>query len=475
MTHLQKVVELAPDFLDAWQNLGVCYFEQKNFSKAAECFEIVVSTDPDRSGCFASLGEIYFQLGANYLERGLACLETALVGQPGNIELINLKGLMCHELERYDQAEKAYREGLAIEPRNSILLSNLGNMYLAMAQPEKAVMHFNLALQIEPGNASILFNRAMSRLLMGDYKRGWEDYEARFQKQEPVVTFHQHLPRWHGEPLDGKTLLVWSEQVYGDTIQFARFLLLLKKFGGTILFECLDATVAPLFKGIGGFDQMILRGQPAPEANYQVPLASLPGILEITDETIPYKDRYLYADSEKREQWLTLISKIAGPEKPKIGIVWGGRKPRLNANRSLSLHLLAPLFDLPDVQWFSLQMGEDRQQVTEFRAHLVDLGEGIKDFGDTAAIMGSMDLIISIDTAVAHLAGALGVPAWVLLKSSPDWRWQLERSDSPWYRSVRLFRQQRPGAWNRVVEDLLVALPSFLDGLKKSAKVTSSQ
>jgi hypothetical protein len=309
--------------------------------------------------------------------------------------------------------------------------------------------------------------------MMGDYKRGWEDYEARFQKQEPVVAFHQHLPRWAGEPLDGKTLLVWSEQVYGDTLQFARFMLLLKKYGGHILFECLDSTVAPLFKGFDGFDQMFLRGEPAPIANYQVPLASLPGILGVTDETVPCKDRYLQADSEKKRQWSALISKVTGPVKSKVGIVWGGRKPRLNANRSLSLDFMAPLFDLPDLQWFSLQMGADRQQIAEFRTHLVDLGEGIKDFGDTAAIMESMDLIISIDTAVAHLAGALGVPVWVLLKSSPDWRWQIERSDSPWYSSARLFRQQLPGGWGTVVNEVKTALPTFVDALKKNAKVFS--
>jgi len=454
---LQQIVESEPDSVDAWQNLGVCMYEEKNFARAAECFEQVIALDPNRSGSYASLGEIYYQLGTN-LERGIECLDRALEKQPGLVELLNLKGLMYHELEQFELAGECYREGLELEPRNSFILSNIGNMYLAMAMPEKAILYFNLALEIEPGNASIIFNRAMARLQGGDYLRGWEDYELRFQKKEPVVIPALDIPVWNGEPITGKTLLVRSEQVYGDSIQFIRYLPLLRRFNVSVVFECLDTNIRPLFENAAGIDLLVVRGESYPAPLFQVPLASLPRILGTTCDTIPFSEGYLVPDPIRRREWSDKLNMLCSSSSKKVGIVWGGRKPRLNSNRSLQLSSLAPLFTLSNITWFSLQTGDDRSQLAENNFSIIDLGASLRNFADSAALIAELDLVITIDTAIAHLVGALGVPVWVMLKSSPDWRWMLDRDDSPWYDSARLFRQPEPGDWESVIAAIKLAL-----------------
>lgn len=464
--NLQQIVSEDPTFVDAWQNLGACMYEGKDYARATECFEQVVARAPERSGGYASLGETYFQTGAD-LERGIACLEKALEKQPGLVELLNLKGLMHHELEQFDKAHENYQEGLRIDPANSIIISNIGNMYLAMAMPEKAVMYFNLALEIEPESSSIRFNRAMARLLLGDYTRGWSDYEHRFNKQDPVTLPPLDLPRWDGEQLHGKILLVRSEQVYGDTIQFIRFLPLLKEYGGTVVFECLDINIKPVIENFPGMDRMVIRGESLPVADRQIPLASLPHIFNTQVDSLPFPDGYLKADPLKQQIWGNKLASHARG-RLKVGIVWGGRKPRGNANRSLQLSALNKIFTVPDIAWFSLQTGDDRKQLAETNHDILDLCPEIRDFGDTAAIITKLDLIITIDTAIAHLAGALGAPTWVMLKFSPDWRWLLERHDSPWYASAQLFRQTAPGNWLSIESSLLAALENLIVTRKNS-------
>lgn len=466
---LNQLVASRPDYVNAWQNLGVNYFEIRDFPQAASCFERVVELEPDRSGCYASLGEIYHQWG-EHLQRGIECLRIALEQQPGVVDLLNLKGLLHHELNQFPEAEQCYQEGLAKEPDNTILLNNIGNLFLAQARPEKAEYYLNLALRVEPENRAIRFNRAVARLLRGDYQRGLDDYEARFDKLEPVIKRHTELPVWQGENLDGKTLLVWAEQVYGDTIQFARYLPLLSKKNGVILFECLDVALAPLFIRLAGINQLIVRGQQLPKVDFQIPLASLPRVLGTMLDSIPCADRYLWPDQERLANWSDKINRIAGDSKMKVGLVWGGRKPRLNAGRSMTFQQLEPLVKLEQICWFSLQTGDDKEQLQGTDVQIVDLSDEMHDFADTAAIMASLDLVVSIDTASAHLAGALGVPVWVMLKSYPDWRWLLERQDSPWYTSARIFRQQKPDEWGPVVLQIEKELKSLLDESKKTVK-----
>jgi hypothetical protein len=263
------------------------------------------------------------------------------------------------------------------------------------------------------------------------------------------------IPRWNGEELHGKTIIVRMEQGYGDCIQCLRFLPTLSETGARIIIECMDDRIKPLITHIECVDSLYMRGETPPVADFHIPLFSLPRIFGTNLTNIPYPEGYITPVRAFYAFWKGRIERKAVAGTVKVGLVWGGRKTRLNANRSLLLEDLSPLFVLPGISWYSLQVGEDAQQLQRYIDVVEDLGEGCITFADTAAAIANLDLVITIDTSVAHLCGALGTPAWVLLKSSPDWRWLLDRSDSPWYRSLTLFRQAAHGEWKNVVHEVV--------------------
>lgn len=455
--NLQAIVDITPDFAEAWQNLATCYYDTGKLSDAASCLERVIVLEPDRVSCYVELGDIYYKIGVE-LEKAVECFNLFLTQMPDAAAVLNSKGLVLHEMGDYYGAEASYRLALDLEPRNALIMNNLGVTLLALALPDMAIKYFDLALKITPDNGSVIFNRGMARLLTGDFPRGWQDYERRFDTLEAAYISSLSLPHWSGEALEGRTLIVRSEQAYGDNIQFARYLPLLAIYGGKVVFECMDTRIKPLFLGLPGIDSLMVRGEPFPPADFQVPLASLPRLFNTDLASVPSPAGYLHTCDKYREMWATLIDSEDDGANLKVGIVWGGRKPRLNSNRSLSLSDLEPLFSVQGIKWYSLQMGEDTVQLDKYRNVLIDMGAHIISFADTAAIIDNLNLIITIDTAMAHLAGALGVPAWVLLKYSPDWRWLLERNNSPWYDSLRLFRQKTPGDWSTVVSAVAVEL-----------------
>lgn len=453
---LEQVVVQAPGFTAAWKNLAAIYNDQKEYLAAINCLNHVLQAEPDNAGCLSDLAYLHSKTGNNP-RLGLQYAERALKAKPEDATLLNSYGRLLYELDRFQESIDVFMKGLAIKPQEPYLLGNLGNSCLALKEPEKAVYYYNLALQQQPGETTLLTNRGFARLMQGDYQRGWQDYEARFNKEEKVKAFNQDLPRWRGEEISGKTLLVWAEQVYGDTIQFARFIPYIKTIAGSgvkLVFESLDYNQTPLFKNFNGIDQVYTRGEPRPAADYQVPLLSLAGIVMADSNTIPTPEGYLKADPDRKEHWCQLLNSLGRGDKPKIGLVWGGRKPRLNANRSMELQHLLPLFDAVDANWFSLQLGDDRQQLQQCDNPVIDLADYLTNFGEAAAAVSNLDLLISIDTATAHLAGALGVPVWVMLKLSADWRWLRNRSDNPWYSSARLFRQKDAGDWQPVVAEV---------------------
>jgi len=308
-------------------------------------------------------------------------------------------------------------------------------------------------------------------LLLGDYEHGWKSFEARFSKQPPVPQRHATLPRWQGEPLDGKRLLVHAEQGYGDTIQFLRFVPLLAQMGANIILEVQDESLLSLARSLDCNCTVVTRGGHVPEAYLQIPLMSAPGVLKTTLKTIPDNVPYLFADPERRSYWQLTIGPRQGL---RVGLCWKGRNEHVNDRfRSCPLSVLAPLFQLPGIKWFSLQFGPGKDQLaaSEGCFPLIDLTGAITDFHDTAALMAELDLIISVDTAVAHLAGASGRPVWLLLPFAPDWRWGVAGDSTPWYPSMHLFRQSAPEhSWNGVVEQLVCALRE-LPGRSADAKI----
>jgi len=297
-------------------------------------------------------------------------------------------------------------------------------------------------------------------LLRGRWSEGWRDYEWRFQCNNRLQIYPHQLqgPRWQGEPFNGQTLLVHGEQGLGDALQFVRFLPWVKRLGGRVLFET-HKSLLSLFKKAAGIDALLeLSPQRPPAQHYdlQIPLCSLPGLLNMTPDSLQYTRPYLSASEDKVKQWRTRLP-LKGMN---VGLVWSGSNTY--PERSCRLRDLARLGQVKGINWISLQKGLGADQMNEPKMpaglKLSNWGIEFEDFSDTAAAIANLDLIISIDTSVAHLAGALGKPTWLLLPYIPDWRWLLRRSDTTWYPSMRLFRQKQSGDWRSVVQEVCAIL-----------------
>ena len=453
--NLQAVVAENPEFHQAWQNLASIYFDEGNLDDAACCLEHVISISPETILAWAELGDIYHRMG-DADERALTCFDRVIANKPDFSSAYNSKGLILHEQGNYTGAENCYRAALILEPEDPFFMSNIGLALLAQANPVDAILWFNSSLEQEPLSPTTRFNRGMTLLLTGDFERGWPDYECRFEKIDPVYLSPLALPHWSGESLHDKGIIVRMEQGYGDCIQCLRFLPQLHEMGARIIVECMDDRIKPLFlQREGVISTLYLRGETPPNADFQIPLFSIPHILGINLSNIPFSGGYIESDKRFFDLWKSRIERTAIAGTMKVGLVWGGRKSRLNGNRSLLFEDLSPLFSLSGISWYSLQVGEDAEQAQQSSDIRADLGQHCITFADTAAAIANLDLVITIDTSVAHLCGALGAPAWVLLKSSPDWRWLLERSDSPWYSSLTLFRQTISGEWGDVVAEVV--------------------
>lgn len=442
--HLETVIAEKPEFVAAWQNLALCCFDVGNLQRAAECLEKVLVLDPACEKSRTDLGNILIELGC--YQDAITRFDEILAAAPDNAGILNSKGMALQELDDLASAELCYRRILENDPDNTLALNNLGTVLRSKSLPLQAIDCFEQALNVVPGDGQLMFNRSLARLALGDFQAGWQDYENRFSRAEPVKLNHSDLPRWDGSPLNGRCLLVQSEQGYGDTLLFARYLPLLNCFGGPVLFEVQDPSVKSAVACIDPSVTVIARGEKLPiAADCQVPLLSLPLLFKTDFTTIPFPNGYLVPDIARYKSWEQYLGLPDG--RLKVGLVWGGRKPRLNANRSLRLQDMLPILQIEGLRFISLQVGDDAEQLIEFSGLVEDVMHRVTCFADTAALVTTLDLVISIDTAVAHLAGALGVNTWVLLKYAPDWRWFLDREDSPWYASMKLFRQQKTGHW----------------------------
>jgi hypothetical protein len=342
--------------------------------------------------------------------------------------------------------------------------NNLGTVLKEQGNLEEAIACFERALQIEPDCAAAHWNRALIDLLTGDFARGWREYAWRWQTTQQVRRpFPQ--PEWDGQPLAEKTLLLHAEQGLGDTIQCIRYAPWVKQRAARVIVEC-QRPLFRLLSGFPGIDQLVAQGDALPQFDVQLPLLSLPGIHGTNGENVPARNPYLFAAAELVQRWRQRLSALEGV---KIGISWQGN-PKYASDRYRSIPLIqfAALAEIPGVCWISLQKGLGAEQLGaagdcfRVRDFAAELDEASGPFMDTAAIMRNLDLVITSDTVNAHLAGALGVPVWVALPFVPDWRWLLNRSDTPWYPTMRLFRQGKAGDWPGVFADLQAALRARL-------------
>jgi Flp pilus assembly protein TadD len=454
----QEALRIRADFPEAHNNLGVTFKDRGNMAEAEESLRHALALNPDFVEAHNNLGTILESAGK--LEEAAACYHQALRCKPDFAEAHNNLGVVLNKQSKYAEAMAHYQRALQLKPDYSDAHHNVGTLLVDQGKLPEGLASYERALQLNPEDAEAHLGRAQAWLQLGDFERGFPEFEWRWRRSVfPPRPFSQ--PLWDGSSLAGCTILLHAEQGLGDTLQFIRYAPLVKQRGGWVIVECQDV-LAPLLATCPGIDQVIVRGSPLPYFHTHAPLVSLPRILKTTLDTIPADVPYLWADPQMTEHWRQVMGASGSF---KVGIAWQGNPGHTNdRNRSVSLARFEPLARLDGVRLFSLQKGPGTEQLAEVKEHLSiqDLGSQIQTFQDTAAALENLDLVITIDSAVAHCAGALGLPVWVLVPFAADWRWLMHGEDNPWYPSVRLFRQPAPGDWDSVIARTVQELSKYL-------------
>jgi tetratricopeptide (TPR) repeat protein len=460
---IRRALQLKPDFVDALNNLGLALKQLGKLDDAAESFRGVIRLKPDHAEAYNSLGTIMQEPG-NLLVAA-ANFRQAIHFKPDFPAAHSNLGNALDELGHADEALDCYRQALLLKPDFVPAYNGMGMALESQGKLEEALASFQHALRLQPGYADAHLNQGIVRLLLGQWDKGWPDYEWRWRDRKSAPPARAQ-PLWDGSPLGGRTILLWAEQGLGDTFQFIRYAPLVKERGGQVVVECQPPLLRILAR-CPGIDRLVAQGSSAAGAmDVHAPLLSLPGILGTTSSTVPAMVPYIHADDRLIEHWRGELAQFPGF---KIGIGWQGSPGyRKDRERSIPLAKFAPLARLPGVQLFSLQKGPGREQLHSLtdRIPVIDLADRLDEtagpFMDSAAVLKNLDLLITSDTAIAHLAGALGVPVWVALPFMPDWRWLLQRGDCPWYPTARLFRQNERGNWPPVFERIVAALRQLL-------------
>ena len=368
-------------------------------------------------------------------------------------ELLIAHGNQAREQHNPEQALAFYAQALVQDRHHAGAFNNYGNVLREAGDPLGGIPFLQRSIQLDPSNVTARFNLAVAQLLSGDYKNGWQSYEVRWHYEHLANTLPKYeQPRWVGQELTGKTILVLQEQGLGDTIQFSRFLSNLVALGARVVLQTND-NLAPLFEFSGLAHQIVLDPQLPEQFDYWTPIMSIPGILGVTLENLPLPLHYLGNDPSRVKSWQTIL----GPKTQlRIGFCWSGRPDSwINQHKAMPFETMCALIQKnPNYEWINLQVECNDEQSKILSALGVKLFPGmINNFADTAALMYHCDVVLGVDTAVSHLAGALGRPVWVMLNNyGLDWRWLLDRDSSPWYSSARLFRQPTIGDWQSVTD-----------------------
>jgi tetratricopeptide (TPR) repeat protein len=491
VTHIQRALELRPNYPEALNNLGLALLELGRLDEAINALQRAVQMCPnygnahhnlalrDRGYLDGAIGsyrealrlmpgrfETLLALGgalreAKQLHEAIAVLQEALRIQANSAEAHDAMGNVLADLDQNNGAEAEFRESIRLRPELPDAHNNCGNLLSRLGRHREALDAYEKAVRLRPDYAEAHSNRSFVRLLLGDFAGGWSDYEWRWKCKKTAKLPFSDLPMWDGSNLQGGAILLQEEQGLGDTLQFIRYAPLVKTRGGTVILHC-QVGLMPLLAACPGIDRLADRSAPPPPAHVRAPLMSLPGILQTDLESIPGGVPYLSAHPQLIESWRDAMGRIPGY---RVGIAWQGNPQHPGDRfRSIPLGRFAKLAEVEGISLISLQQGYGAEQIRQlehpFPLTVLD-SEAHSTAGilmDTAAIMFNLDLVITVDTAIAHLAGALGLEAWVPLSTAPDWRWLLGRDDSPWYPTIRLFRQQQLGDWNAVFVRLVEAL-----------------
>lgn len=433
-------------------NRAATLHREGKLAEAIEAYGKSLLLNPKQPDVYNNMGVALRSLGK--LEAAVACYRRSLVLKPNNSGVYSNMGNALRELGRLEVAMASHQQAVRLAPRSTEAYYNLGLVLRDLGQTDAALSCLDKALALNENHVDCQWDRALTLLEMGRLEEGFEAYESRWKlERSPPRTFDK--PRWDGAELKGKTVLVHHEQGFGDMIQFARYLPMIKARGGQVVVEA-QPELARLIGSVDGVSKVFNRGQTPPKFDFYIPMMSLPHIFGTGLDTIPADVPYVGPLDPGAVQLPTSLGRIK-----RVGISWAGRPTHRNdANRSSGFRHFIEILGLPGLSVYSLQKGGAVADLKEYgcEALVTDLGERLRDFSDTAAVVAQLDLVITVDTALAHLAGAMGKPVWVAVPYSPDWRWMRGTDTSPWYPSMRLFRQKRHGAWAGVFGDIRRAL-----------------
>ncbi len=455
----ERALALSPDDTDALVNRGVALHELQQFEEALACYDRALALRPDNAEALSNRGHTLHDL--QRFEESLASCDRALALRPNFAEAHCNRGNALNALAQFDSALASYDQALALRPDYAEALTNQGITLHALKRFDDELASYERALAVQPDYPQAHFNAGWCRMLRGDF-RGWQQYEWRWETGQL-----KHSRRYFAQPLwtrandaANKTVLLHAEQGFGDTIQFARYAPLVALRAARVILE-VQEPLHELISAVPGAAQVVSRGETLPDFDLHCPSLSLPLVMETELATIPSKVPYLDARPQDVAEW---DARLGSRDRPRIGLAWSGNpKHRNDHNRSIALAVLLSLVGL-DATFVSLQrdVSAADAELLRDRHDFVHFGAALENFSDTAALISNLDLVISVDTAVAHLAGALAKPVWILLPFVPDWRWMLDRDDSPWYPTARLFRQDDSRDWANVLVRVHDALRQYL-------------
>lgn len=446
----EQALKINPNLTEALINRGNVLKTLGKFDDAISSYNMAIELNPNAAYAYSNKGNVLIEL--NRLEDALSEYDNAIRVNPKYAEAFSNKGNALKDLNRLEEALDSYDQALRFNPNLTEAYINRGTVLKDLNLLTDALQSYDKAIRITPNSAIAHLNKAYALILLGNYQTGWALFEWRRLKEDTKSKYRDYPNPLYPdtECQDGSQLFIYPEQGLGDTIQFCRYVKQLAKLGFNVTFE-VQPSLHSLISSLDPRINLISTGDSIPNFDYQTPLMSLPWIFNTTVDTIPAEPAYLSISNLKQQEW---SERLGQKTKKRIGIVWSGSKTHKNDhNRSIQLADLIPIFT-PDVEWHSLQ-----KEYRDYDLELLDVHteihqhqQHLNDFTDTGALINEMDLIISVDTSVAHLAGALGKTLWLLLPFMPDYRWMLDREDSPWYPTAKLYRQDESRNWKCVIE-----------------------
>jgi tetratricopeptide (TPR) repeat protein len=460
----EETLRLRPNYFAGICNLGSALRDLGKTEEALAYYEQALKLAPNRPEVFVNLGAVFWDMSR--LELAVTCYEKALQLKPDYIEAMVNLGSVLWGLGQSDKAREQYQKVLKIKPDSAAAYSNLGSLHHDVADLDGALSQYELALRIDPMHNEARFGRSLALLAYGQYREGWMLYESGLGKRLLRGLNHFKTKPWNGMAKPDKRLLIWSEQGLGDSLQFIRYASLCREKVGKVIVLCPKALVR-LFRSCPGVDEVTSTVQ-KDAFDEQTAMLSLPYVFGTTLETIPSNIPYLRIEPELQAKWAPRLKGLKGL---KVGLVWAGsaRENQVNAymldrRRSLHLKQLQSLINTPGVSFVNLQLDKPRAQIAELglQGRMLDMMDEVEDFADTAAIVNNLDLVICVDTSVAHLAGGLGKPVWILSRYDACWRWLRNRPDNPWYPTARIFGQPSFGNWEVVLVNVQEALQNKL-------------